>query len=264
MDYTPGYGAHLRSLNKRSAHTHAGFLLPKLDPSMHVLDCGCGTGSISVGLAQTVYSGLVVGIDISPVQIGHARAASIQNEIQNLKFMVGDVYELPFNDGTFDAVFAHTLLLNLANPEKAVQEAFRVLKIGGFIAVREEDQGTAVYSPSSPLLDQARELYLTIWQKNGGHPYLARTYKSLLRLAGFSNIEISASASVKASQDLTIQKGDMMADMILERKFVNDAIRLELADVDLLKSMSRAWKEWGRHSDAVFADINFEAIGWKN
>jgi ubiquinone/menaquinone biosynthesis C-methylase UbiE len=44
-----------------SAATHARFILPYLQPGMHVLDCGCGSGAITLGLAQAVRAGQVTG-----------------------------------------------------------------------------------------------------------------------------------------------------------------------------------------------------------
>ena len=53
--YTIGYDEEiLKTLNLRSAATHAAHLLPHLMPGMRVLDFGCGPGTISVGLAKAV------------------------------------------------------------------------------------------------------------------------------------------------------------------------------------------------------------------
>ena len=56
-------------LAKRMASQEAAFLLPHLRAGMHVLDAGCGPGSITLGLAAAVAPGEVVGIDIQPSQV---------------------------------------------------------------------------------------------------------------------------------------------------------------------------------------------------
>ena len=65
--YTLGYSPQtIQQLQRRTAAKEAGFLLSHLSAGMHLLDCGCGPGSITVGLAEAVAPGQVVGIDIEP------------------------------------------------------------------------------------------------------------------------------------------------------------------------------------------------------
>jgi ubiquinone/menaquinone biosynthesis C-methylase UbiE len=73
----------------RSVEVNAGFLLPHLRAGMHVLDCGCGPGSITLGLAVAVAPGEVVGIDIEPSQIDLARTRAEQQGCSNVRFDVG-------------------------------------------------------------------------------------------------------------------------------------------------------------------------------
>lgn len=52
--------------NRRTAQTCAAHLLPRIKKHHRILDVGCGPGSITVGLAELVPDGEVVGIDINP------------------------------------------------------------------------------------------------------------------------------------------------------------------------------------------------------
>ena len=59
----------------RSAARQAAFFLPYLLPGMSLLDCGSGSGSITVGLAQRVAPGQVTGIEISEAEVARAPGA---------------------------------------------------------------------------------------------------------------------------------------------------------------------------------------------
>jgi len=106
--YTPGYTEPtLRLMLKRTAAKHAAFFTPFLRRGMRILDCGCGPGTITFGLASLVSTGQVVGIDLEVTQLSSAQNCSREQRV-NACFAVASVYNLPFRDGQFDAVFAHT------------------------------------------------------------------------------------------------------------------------------------------------------------
>jgi len=115
----------------RTASRAAAFFLPYLRPGMQLLDVGCGPGAITLGLAQTVAPGEVVGVDIQASQVDRARALAAERRITNARFEVADINRLPFPDGSFDAVFAHTVLMHLREPVRALEEMRRVLRPGG-------------------------------------------------------------------------------------------------------------------------------------
>ena len=58
-------------------------------PGMSLLDCGCGPGTITIGLAQIVAFGRLVGIDIEPSLVERAGALGRQNGVSNVHFQVG-------------------------------------------------------------------------------------------------------------------------------------------------------------------------------
>jgi SAM-dependent methyltransferase len=125
----------------RTASQEAAFFLPFLRPGMRVLDLGCGPGSITLGLAEAVAPGETVGVDVQPSQVAQAQALSASRGVMNVRFEVADVYRLPFPDGSFDAVFAHAVLMHLREPVRALLEVRRVLRPGGIAGVRDSDWG---------------------------------------------------------------------------------------------------------------------------
>ena len=128
---------------------------------MRVLDVGCGPGSITVGLAGVVAPAPLVGIDVA-AQVGRARDLAGEHGVMNALFGVANLYCLPFPNASFDAVFAHTVVMGLLEPVRALTELRRVLRPGGIIGLRDADVGTEVIFPTSPLLEQRRALLLRV------------------------------------------------------------------------------------------------------
>ena len=89
-----------------------------------VLDVGCGPGYISAAAAER--GAISTGLDFSGEMIAIARKM-----FPRIEFQEGDAQNLPFADGSFDAVLANFSLLHLSDPERACAEACRVLKPGG-------------------------------------------------------------------------------------------------------------------------------------
>lgn len=97
---------------------------------MRVLEYGCGTGMFSRQIAET--GATLVSIDLSPDLIGEA----MKQPHPNITFNVGDIETLEAPDNSFDAVLGSSILHHV-QIEKALAEAFRVLKPRGKIAFAE-------------------------------------------------------------------------------------------------------------------------------
>ena len=124
----------LQLLDRRSAETHAAYMLPHLKPGLRVLDFGCGPGTITVGLARAVDPGEVHGIDMEESQIGMAQSAAGAGGHSNATFHVGDITALPFEDNVFDVAHCHAVLMHVPDTRAVLSEVKRVLKPGGIIA----------------------------------------------------------------------------------------------------------------------------------
>ena len=92
-----------------------------------VLDLGTGTGVAVAAILERGAS--VVGIDFSETMIAEARRI-----LPQVDFRVASAETLPFDDGSFDAVVANGVLHHLAEPDRALEEAHRVLAREGRIA----------------------------------------------------------------------------------------------------------------------------------
>ena len=109
----------------------------ELPDAARVLEAGCGTGAVARDLARMSRVDEVIGLDPSPTFLEKAR--ELAAGMTNLRFEEGDARSLPFESNAFDAVIFHTCLTHVPAPEKALDEAFRVLRAGGTLAVFDGD-----------------------------------------------------------------------------------------------------------------------------
>src|SRR5262245_60084018 len=140
--YSHGYGDRVMAeMARRTAAREGAFVLPYLHPGLAVLDCGCGPGSITLGLAEAVAPGAVLGIDVEAGQLERARAAATARGSTNARFEVASVYDVPLPAGSVDVVVYHQVLQHLKDPAAALAEAHRVLRAGGLVAGRDTASG---------------------------------------------------------------------------------------------------------------------------
>ena len=94
---------------------------------MDVLDVGCGVGSIALDLAPAIAPGRIVGVDADEGQLEAAKRSAAERGIDNATFVTASVYELPFEDSTFDVVYANAVLMYVREQVRALAEMRRVL-----------------------------------------------------------------------------------------------------------------------------------------
>ncbi len=189
--YTPGHSQNATQfMAQRTFESHGQFFAEHLDRSHHVLDVGCGPGTITVGIAKRVAS--VHAIDSAESQIEIARKRAEYDCIENIEVRTGSCYQLPDDDESFDRVFSHALLEHLAQPLKALAEVRRVLKPGGILGVCSPDFDRRLLVPHSPELDDAAEAYTALQRRNGGDLQIGRKLGSYLSEAGFDDVTLKA------------------------------------------------------------------------
>jgi SAM-dependent methyltransferase len=150
-------------------------------PSARVLEVGCGTGPVTRLLAGRPGVAAAVGVDPSPVFV--AKAGELAAGLGNASFEEGDGRALRFGEGGFDVVVCHTVLCHVPEPERALAEAFRVLRPGGTLAVCDGDYATTTVAlaegdPLQDCIEAVKAGFLN-------DPWLVRWLPALMRSVGF-------------------------------------------------------------------------------
>lgn len=106
-------------------------------PGQKVLDVGCGVGGPAREIAKFT-GAYITGITINEYQVQRATRYAEQDGLTgNCRFVVGDFMDLPFDEGTFDAVYAIEATVHAPSLEGVYKQVFNVLKPGGVFGVYE-------------------------------------------------------------------------------------------------------------------------------
>lgn len=247
---------------QRTAAQQADFFLPYLRPGMRLLDAGCGGGSITIGLAEAVAPGPVIGLDLEPERLVEAQQRAHRHGVGNATFVVGDLYTVPFADAAFDAAFAHHVLQHLRDPGRALRELRRVLRPGGVVGIRDPDEGATLFAPSTPLLEDLRALELRLRQHHGSDPCYARQQRRLLREAGFARSEAQAVAQCWGTPVLTRAAAAGWQVRLAGPAGGAALIALGWTTPEQLAAMEAAVLAWGEQPDAFCAMTYCSAVAW--
>ncbi|KAI9005670.1 S-adenosyl-L-methionine-dependent methyltransferase [Hyaloraphidium curvatum] len=227
-----------------------------LPAGARVWDVGCGGGDVAVDLAARVGpAGFVVATDLDEEQLGIAVSEARAAGISNLEYRLLDAVEpYPFRDDEpkFDAVYIRFLLSHLPERRATLHEAFAALSDDGVLIVEDTDFGGQFSFPESEALASLVRWELATRTKRGGNGNLGRELPSLIRAAGFRDIQVDVinpadtkpGSDVKLLTAVTLQliKPAIVEDGLATEAEVDGAVqslRNEIMDPNQLLSMPR-------------------------
>jgi ubiquinone/menaquinone biosynthesis C-methylase UbiE/transposase len=140
-----------------------------------VADFGAGEGTLSQLMAQRAKK--VIAVDNSAKMVEFGSTLAQEHGLQNLEYRLGDIECVPIDDASVDLVVFSQALHHAEKPERALAEAYRVLKPNGVLIVL--DLLHHQY-------EQAREQYFDVWL---GFSEVDLAY--LIESEGFCEVEIS-------------------------------------------------------------------------
>lgn len=120
----------------------------RLNPGARVLDVCCGSGASAIPAAEIVGpSGSVIGVDLAENLLQLARTKAEQRGLANVEFRSGDMTNLPFEEGDFDAVICVFGIFFVPDMHVALHELKRVLRTGGTLAIT--TWGPGLFEPAN-------------------------------------------------------------------------------------------------------------------
>jgi ubiquinone/menaquinone biosynthesis C-methylase UbiE/predicted transcriptional regulator len=121
-------------------------------PPMVIADLGAGEGTFSQLLAKRAKH--VIAVDSSERMVEFGRKLAQKHNVTNLEYRLGDMQELPVEDCEVDLAFFSQSLHHAISPQRAVGEAWRVLRPQGQIVILDLVRHT---------FEEARDLYADVW-----------------------------------------------------------------------------------------------------
>jgi len=160
------YGARVRLLRQAAIARRS-----------RILELGAGWGH-AAGELHRRSGGEVTLVDCDPLTAAHES----ETRTSSVRRVLADAEQLPFEDGSFDLVFAQFCFLWIAHPERAAAETHRVLAPDGAIALIEPDFGGLMEYPAETEL---RPVWIDALHRAGAHPTIGRELPAMLTRAGF-------------------------------------------------------------------------------
>lgn len=147
--------------------------LIRLMPPMVIADLGAGEGMISQLMAERAKR--VIAIDNSEKMVEFGSQLAKKRGISNLEYRLGDLEDVPIRTGTVNLAFLSQALHHARHPERALGEAWRILKPGGRIAILDLNRHN---------FEEAREMYADLWLG-----FTELEMERMIKGAGFKNAE---------------------------------------------------------------------------
>jgi len=192
---TLGYSAEETAMAPEAANLGLGcgnpLAIASLRAGQVVLDLGSGAGFDCFLAARAVgSSGKVIGVDMTHEMLNKARNNAQKNGFTNVEFRLGEIEALPVADNSIDVIISNCVINLSPEKQRVFDEAFRVLKPGGRLAV-------ADVVATAPLPDEIKSDWAAYTGCMAGASQIT-DLQHMLESSGFNNIKIAPKDSSRS------------------------------------------------------------------
>ena len=163
-------------------------------PGSRVLEVGCGVGAQTCILARRNPGIDLTAIDISHESVENASLAVKELGLNRVSVQQADIYDHPFEPGSFDHIFVCFVLEHLADPVRALIIMKDLLSPDGTLTVIEGDHGSGFWTPETKASLQAWNGLITSQQMLGHDPNIGRRLYSIFKRSGLFIDDVSPRA----------------------------------------------------------------------
>ncbi len=166
--------------------------LTELMPGEVVLDLGSGGGiDVLLSAKRVGPSGKVYGLDMTDEMLALARANQQKSGLTNVEFLKGEIEHIPLPDNSVDVIISNCVINLSADKDRALAEAFRVLRPGGRFAVSDVVvRGEAVPEPVRRSME--------LWVGCVAGALEEHSYREKLARAGFEDVSVEPTRVYRA------------------------------------------------------------------
>ena len=224
---------------------HDSFFLP----GSTILEPGCGIGAQTQILAQQNPQCQLTSVDISEDSLSKARKTILELGLGNVQFIKSDLFELPFQQASFDHLFICFLLEHLQNPIEALIHLKQFLKPGGEVTVIEGDHGSCYFHPETPESRQVWQCLIDCQATLGANSLIGRQLYPLVNQASFDAVTVQpryiyVDETVPESKETFV--GQIIIPMVagvkkqaIKQGMIDETIwELGMADLEYIRSSS--------------------------
>ena len=196
--------------------------LAELQAGETVLDLGSGGGiDVLLSAKRVGPSGKAYGLDMTDEMLALADENKRQAGATNVEFLKGEIENIPLPDNSVDVVISNCVINLAADKDRVLQEAFRVLKPGGRLAVSD-------VVTTGPMLPEIRQSVL-LWVGCVAGALEETEYRNKLAAAGFENVGVEPTRVYRIEDARTFLAGqgidvDLIAPQV-DGRFMSAFIR---------------------------------------
>lgn len=163
-----------------------------------VVDLGCGAGNdIFIALPYAGKEGKLIGIDFTEEMLTKANNNKVKLGADNVEFKLGEIENLPLDENIADVIISNCVLNLVPNKEKAFDEIYRVLNVGGHFCVSD----IVIRGNLPDKLKQSAEMYAgcvsgAIQQED---------YLGIIEDSGFINVEVKRTKVIELPDKILVE-----------------------------------------------------------